>query len=170
MSKSKATPISAEMRERVVRRLTAMVGVSVTAQVVIFLALSWAYRLIIQFGLETAARTGGGSGAGAFDAIAVALLIALELFTALAVGFIASRRLLRAILRATPHPMKPPTRPIPWASLAAAIAIAVVSALAHAAGQDPTAPLGWMFEIVRDAAIVALFWIGSVRAVGPKVV
>jgi hypothetical protein len=168
MSQS-TTPISAEMRERVVRKLTVMVGVSVTAQAVIFLALSWVYRLIVEFGLETTARAGGEKNAGPADAIALILLVALELFTALAVSFIASRRLLRSILRATPHPMKPPTRPIPWASLSAAIAIAVILALMHAAGQDLSPALGWTFEIVRDAAIVALFWIGSVRAVGPKV-
>jgi hypothetical protein len=168
MSQS-TTPISTEMRERVVRKLTAMVGVSVTAQAVIFLALSWVYRLIAQFGLEAAARAGGAKNAGATDAIALILLVALELFTALAIGFIASRRLLRAILRATPHPMKPPTRPIPWASLSAAIAIVVVSILMHAADQDQSPAVGWTFEIARDAAVVALFWIGSVRAIGPQV-
>jgi len=163
------TPISAQMRERVVRTLTTLVGVSVTAQAVIFLALSWAYRLIVQIGLEAVARASGGKMAGATDLIATILLLALELVTALAVGFIASRRLLRSILRATPHPMKPPTRPIPWASLSAAIAIVVVSILAHASGQDPMPSVGWTFEIVRDAAVVALFWIGSVRAMGPRV-
>ena len=168
MSQS-TTPASAQMRERVVRRLTAMVGVSVTAQTVIFLALSWAYRFISQYGLEAVARASGGKMAGATDLIATILLLVLELFTALAVGFIASRRLLRSILRATPPPMKPPTRPIPWASLSAAIAIVVISILAHASGQDPMPSVGWTFEIARDAAVVALFWIGSVRAVGPRV-
>lgn len=147
-----------------------MVGVSVTAQAVIFLALSWAYRSIVQFALEAAQRASGGR-MPAVDVVAAMLLLALELFTALAVGFIASRRLLSSILRATPHPMKPPTRPIPWASLSAAIAIAVISILAHAAdiGQLSAAWFGWAYEIVRDAAVIALFWVGSVRALGPKV-
>jgi hypothetical protein len=164
------TSISSGLRSRVVKRLTAMVGISVVLQAVIFLALSWGYRLIAQLLVETAARMSGGRPSAAGEGVAAAIVVALDLFTALAVGFFGARRLLRFIVRATPHPMKPPTRPIPWAALSAAGLVAAISMLAFASHVQPLGTLwfGWTFELLRDAAIVALFWFAAVRAVRPR--
>lgn len=165
------TTITQEARQRVVQRLTAMVGISVAVQAVAFLCLSWAYRYATQFVLDAVARANGSQPSQAASGVAAAIVVALELFTALAVGFFAARRLLRGIVRATPHPMKPPTRPIPWAALSAAGVIVVFSILTFASNSEPLAVpwFGWFFELVRDGGIVALFWIAAVRAIGPKV-
>src|SRR5689334_2703946 len=96
MSQS-TTPISTAVRERVVRSLAAAVAVSIALQAIIFLALSWVYRFIAQLAIGALARANGGTAPAAGGIAAALLLLALDLFTALAVGFIASRRLLRRI-------------------------------------------------------------------------
>lgn len=158
------------MRNRVLQRLTTSVGISVVAQAAIFLALAWSYRIAAHAALEMLARTNEGRSSPTADGIAAVLMVALDLFVALAVGFFGARRLLRSIVRATPHPMKPPTRPITWAALSAAGLVVAFSILAYASNAQPlTVPwFGWAFELLRDAAIAVLFWFAAARAIAPK--
>ena len=170
MSKA-STTAATDARNRVVRRLAGTMAASVAVQAATILVLAWAYRSAAQFALDALASANRGKPADGADAIAAAMVVALELFTALAVGFFAARGLLRAIVRATPHPMKPPTRPIPWASLCAGGIVAAVDILTFASNaHNSGAPLwfGWTFELLRDAAIVALLWIAALRAVERK--
>ena len=168
MSKTSA-PISSEMRSRTVARLATLAAYAVVMQAVAFIALSWLYRFVMRAALEAFARSDGGQTPQAVEGIAAAIAVVLDLFTALAVSFFANRWLLRSIVRATPHPMRPPTRPIPWAALSAAAVIVAFSVLAYAASDEPlTMPLfGWMFELTRDAAVAALFWFAATRVVRP---
>lgn len=163
MSKTQASA-TASTRDRAVRRLASTVAFSVALQAAAFLLLAWLERWCARLALDMLARS-QGSLTTASDAIVAVLLVILELFTALVVSYIGARRLLRAIVRATPHPMRPPTRPIPWAALCAGGIATAVSILTFASsGQQAAAPwFGWVFEIVRDAAVVALFWFAAVR-------
>ena len=165
---SRATKAPADARTRAVRRLSTVFGWSIVFQAAVFLAIAWSYRALAQLILDFAARASGGSP-GAYAAIlAATVVVLLDLFLALLVGFFGARWLLRAIVRATPHPMKPPTRPIPWASLCAGALVAVVSMLVLAAKTTPLSTLwaAWSFEVLRDAAVVALFWYAAQRVLG----
>lgn len=154
-----------DVRERAVRRLAGMSALSVAVQAALFLILAALYRVFARLALDALANAAHGSPPAGADAIAATAVLALELFTALAIGFFAARRLLKAIVRATPHPMKPPTRPIPWMSLAAGGIVAVIGVLDFArqplAYQDWSA---WSVELARDAAIAVIFWYAAWRA------
>jgi hypothetical protein len=148
-----------------------MAAYSVALQAVVFLALAWAYRFAARLILEAAAHANGDHSSAVADGIAAAVVVALDLFCALAVGFFGARWLLRAIVRATPHPMKPPTRPIAWVALSAAGVVVAFMILSYAYKNEPLSVpwFGWAFELLRDAAIVALFWIAAIRVVRPRV-
>ena len=163
MSKSSTGVVSA--RDRVVRRLAATVALSVALQAAAFLLLAWIERWCAGLILDAIARSAHGALATGSDAIVAAILLVVELFTALVVGFVGARRLLRSIVRATPHPMQPPTKPIPWAAACAGGIVAAVSILTFASSVQPLASpgFGWSFEILRDAAVIALFWFAATR-------
>ena len=157
-------------RTRVVQRLTTLAAFAAAAQAVIYLVLAFAYRFAA--GAVLGALNGqGAQNSQATEGAAALLVMALDLFFALAVGFFGARWLLRAIVRATPHPMKPPTRPILWVALSAAfVAVAFLILAFAASNQSLAAPgFGWAFELIRDAAIVVLFRYAAARAIGPKV-
>jgi hypothetical protein len=163
---SKTQPFTdADARERVVRKLFGMFALSVVIQAALFLALAALYRLAARFALDTIANASHGSPPAGADATAALIVLVLELFTALVIGFFAGRRLLSAVVRATPHPMKPPTRPIPLASLYAGGIVAVISVLDFARqpllGQSWPA---WVVELVRDIGIAVLFWYAAARS------
>ncbi len=164
MSKSPA-PAAPTERERVVRRLAGIVALSVAAQAAAFIALQWIERWCARLVLDAIARATQGAGAPAADVAVEVVLLVLELLTALVVGYVAARRLLRAIVRATPHPMRPPLRPIPWAALCAGGIAAAASLLTFASSeQSLTLPAyAWLFEALRDAAVIALFWFAAMR-------
>lgn len=167
---SKSQPFTdAGARERVVRRLAGMFAISVIIQAVLFLVLVALYRLGARFALGTIANASQGSLPAGADAVAALVVLLLELFTALVIGFFAARRLISAIVRATPHPMKPPTRPIPWASLCAGGIVTVVGVLDFA--RQPLleqAWSAWFVELVHDIGIALLFWYAAVRALGVR--
>lgn len=152
-----------DVRERAVRRLAGMTAFSVIAQAALFLILNALYRFGARFTLDAIANASNGSPPPGADAIAAAIVVALELLTALVIGFFAARRLLVAIVRATPHPMKPPTSPIPWASLCAGGIVAVISVLEFAR-QPLQEWSGWSVELLRDVAIAVIFLYAAWRA------
>lgn len=157
-------------RDRVVRRLSALFGWSIAAQAGAFLVIAWTYRLAAQALLNlTATSSRDGSSAIAAGA-AAAVVVILDLFLALVVAFFGARWLLRAIVGATPHPMKPPTRPIPLASVCAGVLAVTISVFAYASKPDQHGAIwyGWLFELVRDGVVIALFWYAARRALGPK--
>jgi hypothetical protein len=157
-------------RNRVVRRLSALFGWSIAAQAGAFLAIAWMYRLAAQALLDlTASSTGDRSSAFAAGGVA-AVVVLLDLFLSLVVGFFGARRLLRAIVRTTPHPMKPPVQPIPLASLCAAVLAVTVSVFVYASRPDRQSGTwyGWLVELARDGAVIVLFWYAARRAVRPK--
>jgi hypothetical protein len=164
MSKA-PTKAPADARSRAVRRLSAVFGWSIVLQAGGFLVLAWGYRALAQLILDFAARAAGGQPSATAEGIAGATIVLLDLFVALLAGFVGARWLLRAIVRATPHPMKPPTRPIPLASLCAGAVVATVSILVFVARSAAFGSLwaNWSLELLRDAAIVALFWFASRR-------
>lgn len=167
---SKSQPFTdAGARERVVRRLAGMFAISVVIQTTLFLALAELYRLGARFALDSIANASQGSLPAGADAVAALVVLLLELFTALVIGFFAARRLISAVVRATPHPMKPPTRPIPWASLCAGGIVAVVGVLDFA--RQPLLEQtwsAWFVELVHDIGIALLFWYAAVRAMGVR--
>ena len=167
---SKSQPFTdAGARERVVRRLAGMFAISVVIQTTLFLALAELYRLGARFALDSIANASQGSLPAGADAVAALVVLLLELFTALVMGFFAARRLVSAVVRATPHPMKPPTRPIPWASLCAGGIVAVVGVLGFA--RQPLLEQtwsAWFVELVHDIGIALLFWYAAVRAMGVR--
>ena len=167
---SKSQPFTdADARERVVRRLAGMFAISVVIQAALFLALAALYRFAARFALDTIANASQGSPPAGADAVAALVVLLLELFTALVIGFFAARRLISAVVRATPHPMKPPTRPIPWASLCAGGIVAVVGVLDFA--RQPLleqAWSAWFVELVRDIGIALLFWYAAARAMSVR--
>ena len=140
-------------------------------QIVLFLVLAWLYRSIAAIALGAIDNASSGQADRIGSVVAVALVLVLDLFTALAIAWFVSRRLLWFIVRVTPHPAKPPTRPIPFISLCAGVIVAVVSIIAFVSGGPVTTASGaaWIVELLREAAIVALFWFGALRAVGPTV-
>src|SRR5438477_597236 len=83
-------------RNSVLRRLSRLFGLSIAGQALIFLALSWSYRLLAQWILEAVARAMAGKLTAAAEIVAALCVVALELFTALAIGFFAARRLTRS--------------------------------------------------------------------------
>ena len=163
---SKTQPYTdTDARERVVRKLFGMFALSVVIQAALFLALGALYRLGAQFAVDTIANASQGRPPSGAIAIAALVILVLELFTALAIGFFAARRLLSAVVRATPHPMKPPTRPIPWASLCAGGIVAVINVLGFARQPLLVQPWwAWLVELVRYIGIALLFWYAAARA------
>lgn len=166
---SKSQPFSdSSARERVVRKLFGMFALSVIIQAALFIALAALYRFGARFALDTIANASQGSPPAGADGIAALIVLVLDLFTALVIGFFAARRLQRAVVRLTPHPMKPPTRPIPMASLYAGGIIAVIGVLDFARqpllGQPWSA---WLVELVRDIGIALLFWYAAARSMSP---
>jgi hypothetical protein len=157
-------------RDRVVRRLSALFGWSIAAQAGAFLAIAWIYRLAAQALLDLAAGSTGDRSSALAAGGAAAAVILLDLFLSLVVGFFGARWLLRAIVRATPHPMKPPVQPIPLASLCAAVLAVTVSVFVYASRPDPQSAswYGWLIELARDGAVIVLFWYAARRAVRPK--
>jgi hypothetical protein len=152
-----------------VRRLAGMFAISVIVQAALFLALAALYRLGARFALDTIANASQGSLPAGADAVGALVVLLLELFTALVIGFFAARRLISAVVRATPHPMRPPTRPIPWASLCAGGIVAVVGVLDFA--RQPLleqAWSAWFVELVRDVGIALLFWYAAARAMSAR--
>lgn len=170
MSKTQQYTETSE-RERVVRKLFGMFALSVVIQAALFLVLAALYRLGARFALDTIASASQGSPPAGADAIAALVVLVLELFSALLIGFFAARKLLSVVVRATPHPMKPPTRPIPFASLYAGGIIAVIGVLDFA--RQPLleqAWSAWLVEIVRDVGIALLFWYAATRSMTRRIV
>jgi hypothetical protein len=167
MSKVPASAPSSA-RSRLVRRLSALVGWSVLLQAAAFLLIAWSYRFAAQALLDAVARSRGAPVSAAAEVGTAIFVVLLDLFLALLIGFFGARWLLRSIVRATPPPNKPPTRPIPWASLCAAALIATISILALASKAEPLAsPLfSWAIELFKDGAVFWLFWYAARRVVG----
>lgn len=163
------TYAGSDVRERAVRRLAGLSAMSVVVQAALFLVLAALYRYGAQLALDALANASNGSPPAGADAIVAGAVILLELFTALAIGFFAARRLLVAIVRATPHPMKAPTRPVPLVSLCAGGIVAVIGVLAFARQPFLAEPWSaWSFEVLRDAAVAAIFWYAAWRAVANR--
>jgi hypothetical protein len=160
---------SIEARAKVVRKLSALFGWSAALQAATFIAAAWTYRYLAQVLLDWIGRTSATGPSSVADAIGNAIIVALDLFFAALIGFVGARRLLKSIVRATPHPMKPPTKPVPLAGLCAAAVVVVFSMLEYAGTPHlaATEALGWIFELLRDAAVVWLFWFAARRAIAP---
>ena len=158
-----------DARAAAVRRLTSAFGVSVFAQAVSFLAIVFVLHFAAHAILDASAASGGVAPSAGVALAAVIAEFVIALFFALFISFVASRRLVYAIVRATPPPSKPPVRPVPFAALCAAAIVVAVSLAVFAASPDAFAAggLGWLIQLVREAAFVGAFWIGSTRAVFP---
>lgn len=160
-------------RTKTVARLSSLFGWSITLQAAIFLAIDIAMRYGARVLVEGIARGNSGTWFAVDAVVTIAIVVvAADLFFAAMIGFMGARRLLWAIVRATPHPMQAPTQPIPIAALCAAAVVAVISIMRFASTAQPPSTLifGWALELVRDAAIVWLFWFAARRATARSVV
>jgi len=158
MAKGK-TPRVADARTRAVRDISGIFAWAVAIQAAAFLAIS--ISIAFATGLLAQAMANATNGAAALALLALDWVI--DLVLALVIGYAGARRLLRALVRATPHPAKPATQLIPLAAFCAALLAVAVLVLLDA--QLPQSVLGWTIEAGRDAAIVAIFWFSASRVV-----
>jgi hypothetical protein len=158
---------AAQRRKQVVGKISSLFFIAIAMQTVAFLAPSWAYHFAANALLQ-ALSTSSGIPSPAIALVTALVLIALDLFLALVVGFFGARWLYRHIVRATPKTMKPPVRPVPFASVCAGAVVVTVSIISIVSQPRVGGAAAWGFVLFREAAVFALLWHAALRAVRPK--
>lgn len=157
-------------RNRLIQRLSTTFALGVALQAIVYLAVAWAYRFLGNLLVDSSARASQGQSAPAAEGIAAVVILLLDLFLALLVGFFGARRLYVALAKAAPKAQRPPVQPVPLAALCAGGIVAAASILIFAASSVAlrNAWLGWTLELLRDAAVVGLFWYAAQRSLHPS--